>query len=62
MAQQSVSRRKFIKIGAITIAATGVVCCGGGYLATRRKSPAVVVETPSFSFGDPAAAVQSVFW
>ena len=60
MTQRSVSRRKFIKIGVVTIAATGVVCCGGGLLATRRKSPAEPVETPSFSFGDPAAATKRI--
>ena len=60
MSQRSVSRRKFIKIGVVTIAATGVVCCGGGLLATRRKTPVVPVETPSFSFGDPASASKRI--
>ena len=60
MTQRSVSRRKFIKIGVVTIAATGMVCCGGGLLATRRKTPAEPVETPSFSFGDPASSTKRI--
>ncbi len=60
MTQRSVSRRKFIKIGVVTIAATGVVCCGGGLLATKSKSPAGPVETPSSSFGDQASGTKRI--
>ena len=60
MANKDISRRKFIKTGIVTIAATGVVCCGGGILATRGLTPAGPVETPVFSFGDPVSNSQRI--
>ncbi|PKN82718.1 MAG: flavodoxin [Chloroflexi bacterium HGW-Chloroflexi-8] len=60
MTQPNVSRRKFIKIGAITIVASGVMCCGGGLLVTKRKSPATPVATPSFTFGKSSSATKQI--
>lgn len=60
MTDKSVSRRKFLKIGAVTIAASGVVCCGGAIFSMKQLAPKEPVETPSFLFGDTASSSKRI--
>lgn len=50
------SRRDFIRIAGLTVAATAVTCSGLGYVATRAPA----VETPELTFGEEATMSRRV--
>ncbi|MFP4344412.1 MAG: flavodoxin domain-containing protein [Anaerolineales bacterium] len=47
MSATKISRRKFLKVAGITVAATTLTCSGMGYVATRKPD----IERPELTFG-----------
>jgi menaquinone-dependent protoporphyrinogen oxidase len=50
------SRRRFLKIGCISLAGLGVTVCGGAGLAAALRSDLPPVDFRSFSYGEPTGA------
>jgi menaquinone-dependent protoporphyrinogen oxidase len=53
---RSLSRRRFIKIGCLSIAALGTTVCGGAGLAAALRSDPPPVDFHSLSYGEPTGA------
>jgi menaquinone-dependent protoporphyrinogen oxidase len=48
----SISRRRFLKVGCLSVAALGVTTCGGAGLVAALRSDPAPIDFPSFSYGE----------